>query len=350
MEEKNNNMELIELTENDYTVVNVSDYSPLEEFVMNLPDIAHPLMMAANEKLGEIQELLNKSPALINVIKSLVPEETLVAVLSDQQKMELAKGALELMTKKDGSLMAILRDPNTKQIVQNLNLQSIKFTPEIGNAMADFSSQMQIAQLTEEVRHLQIAVEKVQQGLESDRLATAYSLQQKYKLACSISNPQLKQEALLRITMDAEDSRNRLMLNQANDLQFIMSQPQDTMGKLLASIKTKDNDRTINTIRSSMLALNMVSVVEALAYQSLGESNNAVLSLEYYGDFMKKTYGNQKFMLRLDELDPADENFWSEYLPEIKNKILELPKKEWFKYLSTNTNQLLLNDKEEELE
>lgn len=348
MEQHLENTTSNEVIQAEYRVVDEKDFNSVEEFIDSLPDIVHPLLFDASKQLERIEGLLVRSPVLINVIKAIVPEELLVAVFTDEQKQQLAKNALELLTKKDGSLMAVLRDPNTKKFVDQVDLQSLTFSPELGKALVDFSSQMQIAQLADKIENLQIAVEKVQKGLESDRLASAKSLQQKYKLACSLSNPVLKQDALLRITMDAEDSRNRLMLNQTDDLQFIMKQPKDILRKLFANIKTSENDKTIDNIRSSMLALNMVSVVEALAYQSLGERDSAVLSLEYYGDYMKKTYGDREFMHRLDELDPAEENFWSEYLPDINQKIIELPKKEWFNRL--DNSKLLYIDNSGDLE
>jgi len=42
-------------------------------------------------------------------------------MLTDEQKQQIAKGALKLMTKKDGSLMANLISPETKKIVATHN-------------------------------------------------------------------------------------------------------------------------------------------------------------------------------------------------------------------------------------
>lgn len=333
--------EIIDLGPDDIRVISTKEYNPVEKFFVDLPDIAHPLIIDAEQEIKNIENMLYKAPALVKAIKAIVPDDVLVAVLSDKQKMEIAKGALEVMCKKDGSLMAVLRDPNTKKIVENINLQKISFSPEIANAMNDFSSQIQMAQLANEVHHLQIAVERVQRGQDCDRLAMAYSLQEKYKLACSIKNPELKKEALLRITMDSEDCRNRLMLNQSSEIKVLLEQPEEVWKKFFASIKTKDNDSILLNVRSSMLALNMVSVVEALAYQTLGEKDNAILSLEYYADFMEKTYSNKKALQRLDGLDPAEEKFWSVYLPKIKTSIISLPKKEWFNSLQDSKIKLI---------
>lgn len=131
------------------------------------------------------------------------------------------------------------------------------------------------------------------------------------------------------------------MLNQSSEIKVLLEQPEELWKKFFSSIRTKDNDNILLNVRSSMLALNMASVVEALSYLELGEKDNAILSLEYYADFMDKTYSNKKALLRLDGLDPAEEKFWSVYLPRIKKSILSLPKKEWFNMLQDGKKDLI---------
>lgn len=53
-------------------------------------------------------------------------------------------------------------------------------TPEMTQAMANFSIQMQMLQIAEQIRKVQVAVEEVRVGLECDRLAIAYSCQQQF--------------------------------------------------------------------------------------------------------------------------------------------------------------------------
>ena len=57
-----------------------------------------------------------------------MPDVTLQAVLTDEQKQQIAKGALKLMTK-DGSLMANLINPETKKIVTTIPLKSVQIAP-----------------------------------------------------------------------------------------------------------------------------------------------------------------------------------------------------------------------------
>ena len=172
------------------------------------------------------------------------------------------------MTKKDGSLMANLINPETKKIVTTIPLKSVQMAPEMTQAMTSFSTQMQMAQIAEEIQAVQLAVEEVRMGQEYDRLAMAYSCQQKLFQAMEIKNLELKAMALMQLAAAAEDSRNLLMLSQKSNVEFIMDQPENFVQKILSgSMPEKINGR-ISEIRASLCAVNMVSFAEAMAYQN----------------------------------------------------------------------------------
>ena len=79
-------------------------------------------------------------------------------------------------------------------------------------------------------------------------------------------------------------------------------------------------------LRENLLAVNMVSLSEAIAYQELGESDAAQQSLQYYADFIESTYiSTEGLLARLDSIDPSPQNYWSNNLPSIKEKIRALP-------------------------
>lgn len=292
----------------------------------NLPEVAKPLIKGAKNSLNKIREMLYSAPAFINAVKASVPEEVFKTVLTNEQKAKLANGTLELMTKKDGTLMANLVNPKNKRIVSTISLKRIKVNPDITQAMTSYAMQMQLAQIAEQIQSVQTAVEEVRQGQEYDRLATAYSCQQKLLQAIAIKNPQLKAMALLRIVADAEDSRNLLMLSQNANVSFIKDQPESFIGKFLSGAPSEKIDIRMNEIRESLCALNMVSFVEAMAYQEMGETEVAQQSLWYYADYIQKVYLEpEKLIERLNSIDPLPENYWLKVLPDIEKKIKALP-------------------------
>ena len=283
--------DVIYISPEDIEILDMSDYSIDAESQFSIvPDIAKPLIRSAKSIFSKIENTLYSAPAFINAIKSLVPLETLQAVLSDEQREKIASGALKLMTKKDGSLMATLVNPKTNKIVSTIPLKSIKVSPEISQAMTNYASQMQMAQIAEQIRSVQVAVEEVRQGQEFDRLATAYSCQQKLLQAMAIRNPELKAMALLQIASDAEDSRNLLMQSQSANLTFIKDQPESFWGKLISGATPEKIDARMCEIRESLNAVNMVSLAEAMAYQEMGEPEAARESLQYYAGYLKKAY------------------------------------------------------------
>lgn len=319
----------------DIDMVDVSDYSSdVEGDFSSVPEVAKPLLKNAKVTLNKIERMLYSAPAFINVVRASIPEETFQAVFTDEQKSQIAQGALKLMTKKDGSLMATLVNTETKKIVSTVPINKVKVTPEISQAMTSYATQMQMAQISEKIQLIQVAVEEVRQGLEYDRLATAYSCQQKLLQAMKIKNPELKAMALLRIVSDAEDSRNLLMQSQNVNLEFIKNQPESFRGKLIHGANPEKINSRMNEIRESLYAVNMVSLSEAIAYQEMGESEAAQQSLQYYAEYIQKAYLETKGLVeRLDSIDQSPENYWSKTLPDIKKKIQELPLNEEQKLL-----------------
>lgn len=315
------------ISPDDIEIVDASEYSEdLTEYFSDMPEVARPLLKSAKEAFSKIEQMLYSAPALINLVKASIPEQTFQAILTDDQKQKIASGALKLMTKKDGSLMANLVNPETNKIVSTISLQSVNLSPTISQAMTSYASQMQMAQIAEQIQVVQLAIEEVRQGQEYDRLAMAYSCQQKLLQAMEMKNPELKAMALLQIASDAEDSRNLLMQSQNVNLTFIKEQPESFFGKLLSGATPDKISQRMNEIRESLSAVNMVSLAEAMAYQEMGENAAARQSLQYYASYIEKAYLSTKGLVeRLDLIDPAPENYWTKTLPDIKKKIQALP-------------------------
>ena len=82
-------------------IEDISEYKTnLSGHFDHIPEIASPLIREAKAVFSKIKKSLSSAPAFINAVKAVVPTETLQAVLTDEQKQKIAKGALKLMTKK----------------------------------------------------------------------------------------------------------------------------------------------------------------------------------------------------------------------------------------------------------
>ena len=319
--------EVLFFGEDDFDILDIDGYElKPSSFFNKLPEIAKPLVKNATKILSEVEKMLYSAPAFINVVQSSIPEEVFQAILSPEQREAIAQGVVKLMTKKDGSLLAVL--VNTNKVIGNVPLKSVKLTPELNKALADYSSQIQMAQIAEEIQNVQYAIEDVRKGQESDRLAIAYSCQQKLLQAREISDTSIRTMMLLQVISDAEDSRNLLMLSQKSNVNFIKEQPDSTWGKLLKGDKPDKIEARMNEIRDGLAAVNIVSLSAAIAYNELGEKKAAQKSLDYFGKFINETYlSSQKLVERLDLLDPSPTNYWTKELPKIETSIMKLPNK-----------------------
>ena len=333
--------ETIIIPHEDVEIIDAPEYrEELTEHFGQVPEVAKPLLKGAKTAFSKIEKVLYTAPAFINAVKAAVPDVTLQAMLTDGEKQQIAKGALKLMTKKDGSLMANLINPETKKIVTTIPLKSVQMDPEMTQAMTCFSTQMQMAQIAEEIQAVQLAVEEVRMGQEYDRLATAYSCQQKLLQAMEIKNPELKAMALMQLAAAAEDSRNLLMLSQKSNVEFIKDPPENFIQKILSGAKPEKINGRMSEIRESLCAVNMVSFAEAMAYQELGEQEAARKSFTYYAGFIEDTYTSVPGLVqRLDLIDPAPENYWSKTLPDISEKIKALPSVPDTKLLETKRSR-----------
>lgn len=285
-----------------------------------------PIIERVIDNSNKIEKMLYTCPAFIEIVKSTIPSDMYKVVLSGEEKLKLATGSIKLMTTSDGKLLANLINSKTGKIISNVKLDKISLTPELNNAIINYGTQIQLAQIAEDIRYVQLAVEEVREGQENDRLAIAYSCKQKLLQAMQIEDHNLKRIALLNLVSSAEDNRNQLMLSQTSNIKLLKEQPKDFFGKFLKGEKEDlKKDKRITELRENMNALNLVSLAETLAYQELGEHKAANVALQYFGDYINKTYLSDKsFMERLDSLNPSPKKYWSTTLPSISNKIKQL--------------------------
>lgn len=307
-------------------IIDGEKYYKIGKYYFKPNSFIKPIIERIIDNSNKIEKMLYTCPAFIEVVKSTIPSEMYKVVLSGEEKLKLATGSVKLMTTSDGKLLANLINTKTGKIISNVKLDKISLTPELNKAIINYSNQIQLAQIAEDIRYVQLAVEEVREGQENDRLAIAYSCKQKLLQAMQIEDHNLKKIALLNLVSSAEDNRNKLMLSQTSNVKLLKEQPKDFWGKFLKGEKEDlKKDKRIAELRENMNALNLVSLAETSAYQELGEHKAANIALQYFGDYINKTYLSDKaFIERLDSLNPSPKKYWSTMLPSISDKIKQL--------------------------
>ena len=91
---------VIHTSTDDIEIIDVSEYSEdLTDYFSDMPKVARPLLKGAKEAFSKIEQMLYSSPAFINLVKASIPEQTFQAILTDDQKVKIAKATLNEMEK-----------------------------------------------------------------------------------------------------------------------------------------------------------------------------------------------------------------------------------------------------------
>lgn len=287
--------------------------------------VLKPIIESAKISMEKIKQFVLSSKSFIDAVKRSVPEDEYRVLFTDEQRKLIKNSAVEFMHRKDGSIMAKLIRSDNKKICFNLNIEKVNGVPkEISAEAANFAAQMQLAQIAEQIEQIQISIEEVLRGQQLDRLAYAYSCEQKLLQAQNIKNPTLKATALIQIAHSAEDSRNKLMQSQTRALKNIKEYPTSNFGKFFKS--NEKIKRDMDELRESIAAINQTSLVEALAYRELGEYEALRESLMYYSKYISDTYFLEDGLTeRLDQIDNQPDNYWTTALPRVVENINALP-------------------------
>lgn len=275
--------------------------------------------------LEHIKSMLLTAPSFILAVKAAIPKTELRVMLSPLQKKLLDNGSLELLTTKDGKILAELWNPKTKQFAGHLELEKVQLNPDIMNALTNYAMQMQLAQITEQLQEIQKTVKEILRGQENDRLAEAYACRQNLLTAVTISNPALKYQVLMHVAQSSETARQKLMLSQKETLAFIENQPEDLIGKILKGASPTKIEEAMDKLYIGLDAINAVSTTEAMAYMEMDEPEAAARSLTVYSEYLSNSYARQKMIGLLDLNTGRPDSYWSEKLNGIRENIASLP-------------------------
>lgn len=79
--------ETIIIASEDVEIIDASEYKEeLSEHFGRVPEVAKPLLKGAKTVFSQIEKSLYTAPAFINAVKAAVPDVTLQAMLTDEQK------------------------------------------------------------------------------------------------------------------------------------------------------------------------------------------------------------------------------------------------------------------------
>ena len=277
------------------------------------------------DSLENIKSALCAAPSFIAAIKAAIPRSELRAVLTPLQKRLLNAGAVEMCVDKKGRLLAVLRNTKNGQWAGHIELKDVLTTPDLLNALTNFTMQMQLAQMVDTLENIRKEISDLCRGQENDRLAEAYACRQNLLTALHIKNSGLRKQALLNVAQQSETARQKLMLSQKDSLDFIENQPDDFIGKLMSHTSSAKIEEQMDKLYIGLSAINTASMSAVIAYQELGEPEAAAEVLEAYSHYLSVSYARPRMIECLDLNSEHTDSFWSKTLSDVQTNINSLP-------------------------
>ena len=276
-----------------------------------------------NKQYKIIIEGLRKTPALINVCKSLNPQEYLVADPNNKQSRKLAKGMLKIMKDKDGNLLASLQNVESNKIDSNLRLKDLKLTPDLTKEISNFVMQQQLTQIINMIEFVQTSVNRVISGQQDDRIAICYSAEQQLINARSIQNEKIQQLCYANAIKSAEDARNMIMLDLKRNIDFIKKLPKKKTQMLFDKTSSNVVHKRMQEIDTEFSTLTRTTLVESAIFYELGEKNAMINCVNSYVEFINKNF-NPKTILKLNGNVEKPSDYWVKQLPKTTKRLEKL--------------------------
>ena len=310
------------IVKNEKQIIEKDNYLPIEEYFNNLPEIANGFVKNLLQLVNYIEKELPKTTSLIELAKSVVPKDEYRLVFTDEQCNELKKGAIKLMTKKNGKLLANLVNPNTKKIYQHVEVEKLSLAENVVQNVGNYANQLQMAKFMEEMKTLEAKVDQLLLERKLKRKSDAISLLARLEQITQSNDEETKKQRFNKLIDDAEDRREELFELTIATVDAILGQPKKGFEKYITLNQWYNNANKIDDLRNEIRNALMESCVEYYAYNALGDLDNARFSANRCIDYINKLFKSEEDLYRLDGLDKYNGNYWSSILPQEVNKVL----------------------------
>ena len=269
------------------------------------------------EVLQNKETTLATIPGAINALKALFPDVQLIADLSPEDLRKIQEGVLEFVKGQDGKgVLAALRDPKTKQIIKQVRLKEANLSPDMMSSLTLLAIQTQLSKISQQIGQLCEQVEEVRQGLQNDRLAEALACVDQWQKCMLFEKPSRREQLLVDIIRDIDKARNKLKKSHDLTLAKILKvKPRS----LFSHGSVKELDKWQSELYEGFIIITVLSQIQVMAYQQLGELRPIDESLRWYNDFLRKSYpSDSNVVKRLDSLSVSIECPWSKAIGAVR--------------------------------
>lgn len=212
------------------------------------------------------------------LVESLPLETKYVVDMSSEISTQISSGALSFLKKTNGETLAILKDPNTHEIVKNLPIKAELATPMLGPAMLAVSLFIQMKKIEKGIDDLNKGISEVLQNFENDRYARAFAAKEKFEQALLFTDTQTKNNFILNILDDVTNTKHMLYKQLTFKTEKIINQ------------KTRFNDKSkfelANEALQNLFLFNECFKIQIQCYTELEEYYSLSHALDTYKNEM----------------------------------------------------------------
>ncbi|MBP3761848.1 MAG: zinc ribbon domain-containing protein [Ruminococcus sp.] len=232
---------------------------------------------------GKWNTIKTELPAIAEVISAMAQKEHIMVAKMDTYVKELiAKGVYRFSIDKQGEILPTIRDG--KNIVNQVRLEDMTFSPNLIQALNNLSIHATMAQILDEIEFIGDAIREIHIELQNDRLAMADSARDKLFQARRIQDSKLRETALLAVIGTATDAKRALMRNFSQNLLYIRQHSNESDFKQI--FKKSDTATKATDALQALVAITSAVQTECEGYAILGEYEPCKICLEEFKCFI----------------------------------------------------------------
>ena len=233
-----------------------------------------------NILLSKVTNLIERSPAFMQFLDSLNPQEMFDVNMSNMARTMYEKGEWVLKYSKTKSgLLPTLCDKAGK-FTEQVTLNPKSISPNLSSSLMNLSMQQQLGQLMDQLESMNNTIQRIERGQRDDRIGLFYSARQQYIEAISMTNIELQEQGLLNAAKTANNARFMMMQTMRSDIDQILYNKK---------LKKQERDSLSNNVRESMQYINESTGLCIVCFSALGVSKPLLASVKSYQCFIDQS-------------------------------------------------------------
>jgi hypothetical protein len=245
---------------------------------VSLTSLQSDTIFFPKEERQKAIQLLRQIPAFVDVAKKSIEGKTYQAVFSPELLKRMKDGLVKLDEKDDGLFAALIRDVETGQITDHVNLK--KVMPDVLSSLNQLAVQQTLADMVHRLEVIDEEITDLLQGQINDRLAEVESGIELYEHAIVAINQETRRELLANAILELNRGRKKLIYS--TDFSFLDKLPRNRRGMFFTPIRNicEYVQLKAEPVWKATHGIIKASRYLVLAYSALNEPDSLRVSLE----------------------------------------------------------------------